>query len=172
MPETDWRKVVNNLRDLATQPTAEQLRLARTLGLPVNEKTPRPVAAAILRRHLRGALELPTPDAATDGAIEYIEDLAEQTGSKMPSDIEDSEEGDAWVEVFHARRAADSLDLLQPTPGDIVQVATKDGDRLGEVASISTDGQLNFRGGYPSWANLVRSGSALDRVEDLLEVVR
>lgn len=148
MPETDWRRVVTGLRDLAAQPTAEQLRLARTLGLPINEETPRPVAAALLRRHLREALELPAPDPVTDGAIEYLEDLAEQTSSKLPGEIKDSEEADAWVEVLHARRAANFLEILQPTPGDIVQVDTKDGERFGEVASISADGQLNFRGGY------------------------
>lgn len=148
MPETDWIKVVTQLRDLTAQPTAEQLRLARTLDLPINEQTPRPVAAALLRRHLREPLELSSPDPVTDGTIEYLEDLAEQTGSEMPDEIEDSEEADAWVTVFHARRAANSLEILQPAPGDIVQVETKDGERFGEVASISADGQLNFRGGY------------------------
>jgi antiviral defense system Shedu protein SduA len=148
MPETDWRKVVAQLRELAARPTVEQLRLARTLDLPVNEETPRPVAAALLRRHLREALELPSPDPVTDGALGYLEDLAGQTSSKVPSRINDSEEVDAWVEVLHARRAANFLEALKPVPGDIVQVEVKGGERLGEVASISADGQLNFRGGY------------------------
>jgi hypothetical protein len=148
MPETDWRKVVTTLRDLATQPTAEQLRLARMLDLPIKKKTPKPVAAALLRRHLRQELELSASSPVTDGAIEYLEDLAEQTSSKMPGELEDREEVDAWVEVFHALRAANHLDLLQPAQGDVVKFATKDGERFGEVASISADGRLNFRGGY------------------------
>ncbi len=148
MPETDWIKVVTRLRNLATQPSTEQLRLARKLDLPVKNKTPRPVASALLRRHLREALELSTPTPVTDGAIEYLEDLARQTDSDMPDEIEDREDADAWVVVFHALRAANALDLLRPAPGDIVRIATKDGERFGEVATISADGQLNFRGGY------------------------
>lgn len=148
MPESDWREVAARLRQLGAQPTAEQLRLARMLDLPVNEKTPRPVAAALLRRHLREVLELKSPDPVTNGARRYLEDLADQTDSKIPSEIEDGEEADSWVDVLHARRAASRLEILKPEPGDIVQVKTKDGERLAEVASISSDGQLNFRGGY------------------------
>jgi hypothetical protein len=171
MPETDWRKVVAQLRELSARPTAEQLRLARTLDMPINEETPRPVAAALLRRYLREALELPSPDPVTDGALGYLEDLAEQTSSKMPSGINDSEEADAWVEVLHARRAANCLEALQPVPGDIVQVEVKGGERLGEVASISADGQLNFRGGYgyrarPHRVDMVARVSQVDLHKD------
>lgn len=146
------------LRHLATQPTIEQLRLARLVDMPLDATTPQPVAAAMLRRHIGDALELPVPDSVTDGVLDYLSDLAGQTNVQIPENIHDRDEADSWVRVLHAVRAADHLEILQPAVGDIVQVYSNGDESLAEVASISADGQLNFRGGHGNRARPHRVG--------------
>lgn len=55
---------------------------------------------------------------------------------------------DAWVKVLHAVRATQALRQLRPCPNDIVEAAGTYGPYLAEISSISSDGRLNFKGGY------------------------
>lgn len=152
MPETDWQKVVANLRALSSGHTVEQDVLAERIGVVLEPDVPRPVAVVLLRQPLRSALELPPPPAVSDGQLEYLRDLAEQTQSSVPLIIDDRDTLDAWIAVFHARRAADALEELRPEPGDVVSIDKSGGEAVGEVLSISADGRLNFRGGWGSGA--------------------
>lgn len=148
MPRSDWQKVAAALRESADGPTADQVKLAKNVGLALDPSTPRPVAAALLRRHMRDSLGLPEPKPATDGQLEYLSSLIEQTGSAQPAEIHGRDIADAWLEVMHARRAASYLEDLRPEPGDVLALEPQlfDRERLRELASIGDDGQLYFRG--------------------------
>ena len=73
--------------------------------------------------------------------------LTDETASSEPIDVNDKTIADAWIQVMHDRRAIQSLESLQPEPGDIVKVPPFAGEELREIASFTSDGQLNFRGG-------------------------
>src|SRR5258708_6836705 len=110
MAESDWRRVVAALRDMASRPTAAPFELGQILGIPIESDTPNPVAAALLRQHLREALHLHIRDAApTDAQLEYLRDIAGQTGYALPLRLDDRELFDSWVQAIRAIRTASSL---------------------------------------------------------------
>lgn len=145
-PCGDWRQVVRQLREDNSGPTIAQMELAERIGLALDASTPRRVVAALLRRHMGEALELPSTEA-TDGQLEYLHDLAAQIGFPEPPVSGDREMVDAWIQVMYDRRAAAFLEELQPMRGDVVVIGPPDSERLREVSSIGPDGCLYFRGG-------------------------
>ena len=147
MQGSDWRKVAAALRESADGPTADQVKLAKKVGLAIDTSTPRPVAAALLRRHMCDSLGLRKSKPATRAQLEYLCDLVEQTGSAQPTEIHNQDVVEAWIDVIHARRAAGHLEDLRPEPGDILALEPQfGGEPLRELASIGDDGQLYFRG--------------------------
>jgi Domain of unknown function (DUF4263) len=149
---SDWRTIVADLKLFASQPTAAPQVLAAKLGYDLPHDTPEPVAAELLRRQVSDALLLQESSSASDGQIEYLADLADETGSAEPEHEYDRRLADAWISVMHARRAVDHLERLRPEPGDIVEIRSHpDPDKaedheFREISSIGSDGQLFFRG--------------------------
>lgn len=123
------------------------MHLARVIGYELPATMPAPVAAALLRRRLSGALGIASDQQVTQGQRQYLRELAIETGSQVPDDLEDVEVLDSWVAVLQARRAADHLERLTPQPGEVALARLDGTDRTGEVSSISADGRLNSRGG-------------------------
>ncbi len=147
MSRPRWQEVADALRAYAGPASEDQLALAAHAGLTVNKLLPQPVTAVLLRRALRGVLHLPTPRSASKGQLEYVRNLAAEVGRRILTPLDDQEILDAWVKVFHALRAARSLQRLRPCIGDIVAVDEVLGLVPAEIASISADGRLNFKGG-------------------------
>lgn len=135
------------LEAYAAGPTADQQRLIKLLRVAVEPGLPRPVVAALLRRHLRAPLDLQGTLEVTEGGMDYPRSLCEQTGTVVIGEADDRDILDAWVSVMHAKRTRDHLARLEPSAGDIVACTRAGETRLGEVSSISADGRLNFRGG-------------------------
>lgn len=163
MVETSWQKVVSDLQQLCAEPTEAQRAAAAALGLPLTEATPAPVAAALLRARLGTELELRKPAAFGDTEYEYLERLAAETHLDIPSSTEigSRELLDAWIKVALAQRSVVHLERLNPEAGDVVVIAAERGtseDRNGLIASISSNGRLNFRGGRGGggWPHLVK----------------
>lgn len=113
MSDAGWRTVVIGLQEFINGPTDAQLDLAGRIGLALNPSTPQPVATVLMRRHMQGPLRLPTPGIATEGQLEYLHDLAEQTASPEPADTGDRDIVDAWIAVMHAHRAVIHLDAVR-----------------------------------------------------------
>jgi Domain of unknown function (DUF4263) len=146
-PSTDWRTVSAALRQQVAQPTADQKELADQVGLQLPADLPAPVAAALLRERLAGPLALRSYDYVSEGSVKYVESLSTETGLRPSTKLSSPDVVDAWVEVLHAVRATEALERLQPAVGDVVVVDYNGREWLAEIGSISSDGQLNFRGG-------------------------
>jgi hypothetical protein len=142
-----WQEVADSLRAYAGPASEGQLALAAHAGITVNKRLPQPVTAALLRRTLRGVLHLPTSRSASKGQLEYVRNLAAEVDRRILTPLDDQEIVNAWVKVFHALRAACSQQRLRPCVGDIVEVEEVFGRVPAEIASISADGRLNFKGG-------------------------
>ncbi|MGW2144065.1 hypothetical protein ACWCOT_07115 [Nonomuraea bangladeshensis] len=107
MAETDWRKVVNDLKRLCTQPTEQQQALAAILAVPVDLSTPAPVAAALLRAHLRVPLDLAKARAFGESEYEYLRDLVNDTGLAIPcaETLPSRDLLASWILVAQAQRS-------------------------------------------------------------------
>lgn len=146
MPSTDWHDVVARLEDSIGPATHAQLDVAKRLDVVLPSNAPRPVVAAILRDRVRDALGEPHGGAPSEDQARYLAALAEETGLAIP-EIDDREMADAWFRVAFTRRAIHALEALRPSPGDVVEFYGPEGARIyAEIASISDDGKLNFRG--------------------------
>lgn len=152
IPESDWEVVATALEASVSGPSEQQESLLSRLDLAIPDKLPQPVVAAILRRHLRMALLLGEPPPATSGELEYLESLAEETGTDVVGDADDRDAVEAWLRVMYAKRAAEHLRRLQPAPGDVIQLQGPGQGQIGQLSSISKDGRLNFRGGHGAGA--------------------
>ncbi|WP_030911656.1 Shedu anti-phage system protein SduA domain-containing protein [Streptosporangium amethystogenes] len=160
MAETDWRKVVADLKQLCTEPSEDQLAIASALAVPIDPSMPAPVAAALLRAHLRTSLELPRTWHFGEAEYGYLENLASSTGLRIPraEEIEGRDLLDAWIRVARARRSITHLERLQPEVDDIAITSEALAGKLhNQITSISVTGRLNFRGGggRGSWPHLV-----------------
>lgn len=146
MPETDWRTIAAKLRKDITGPTVAQVEFAGRVGLALSPDTPRPVAAALLLRHLATFLGLAPSGEPTQWQLEHLRQLAEETASPDPTNVVDENIADAWIQALHGRRVAESLENLRPEPGDVVVGEQPGKENLREVESITAEGELNFRG--------------------------
>jgi hypothetical protein len=143
------------------------------LGMKLGARTPRLVAAAMLRDRL--ATELDHPIRPVSGAqIEFLKDLDDWTrrGDPKPSTYSVAY---ALIEILDARRSLDHLRLEKPRAGDLaflplrsdrrkpqVSVAT---DRLRMISSIGDDGTVYFTGGGGAQAP-IRAVEILHRAGD------
>lgn len=148
MTETSWQKVVETLTASVAGPTDEQKRLAALVGVEL-ESWPRPVCAVVLRRALAAPLQLAAPRPVHDASEEFCSTLAAEYDVEIPSHhLYDRGLIDAWIITIYDKRAAEALCALQPEVGDIVERLEGTGLSVGEVSSISSDGRLNFKGGF------------------------
>ncbi|MFH9575057.1 hypothetical protein ACH4MG_31535 [Streptomyces sp. NPDC017454] len=76
--------MAESLERKCKEPTAEQITIARALGLPLGQATPAPVAAAELRVLLRMPLGLTLAGDFGDDEYEVLLDLANRTDLAVP----------------------------------------------------------------------------------------
>lgn len=151
MAETDWKKVAAHLRELSGEFTPAQWDLARALDVPLAPGTPMPVAAALLRAHLTGPLLLKRAQPIEEEEYGYLELVAGEAAVEVPPQnlINHRDILEAWLEVVWAHRAVIHLERLPPEPDDIAITPGERGSELIQhdiIASISSNGRLNFRG--------------------------
>jgi Shedu protein SduA, C-terminal len=146
MSGTDWRSVAASLRIAISGPTPAQTEFARSIGLELDPSTPQAVATALMLWRLREPLGLPVSVEPNERQLDYLQDLAEQTDSPMPTDLADRTVADAWIAAMHDKRAAIHLEQLRPEPGDVVKIPPFAGHELRIIASIAPDGLLYLRG--------------------------
>ncbi|GAA2242129.1 hypothetical protein GCM10010232_31500 [Streptomyces amakusaensis] len=167
MAESDWKRVVAQLRLGLDGPTSEQVSLAACLGFSFVPETSVHVAAAFLRLRSAAALLLPGPRRFDDSAYEYLERICAEIGIPAPprADVPNRDVLDAWLAAAWARRSIQHLERLEPCVGDVVvapPLRHGEENRHGVINSIRSDGRLNFVGG--------RNGGA--RIHRVLRIVR
>jgi hypothetical protein len=91
MPFDRWEDAAAVLRETIAFADDEQRKFAETVGLQLPSDVPALVAAAMLREHLRGPLRQASSEAPTDGQLEYLHDLLDQTGRPNPMREDPSE---------------------------------------------------------------------------------
>jgi hypothetical protein len=144
--------VAESLERKCKAPTAEQITIARALGLPLGQATPAPVAAAELRVLLRMPLGLTLAGDFGDDEYEVLLDLANRTDLAVPDmdKLGCREVLNAWLRVARDRESAAALRRLEPAVDDVVTARDrrKGPGMHGEISSIGANGRLHFRGGH------------------------
>jgi hypothetical protein len=155
MASPDWKEPVKHLRARLARANEEQRELAQKLGLELKTRTPRLLAAALLRDHLAFELDLPVR-MPSEAQLEFIDDL--QFWSKR-GDLKPATRAiaHALIEILDARRSLEYLLAERPRAGDVVYLPLSSDrrelakpiapDRLCIVSSIGDDGTVYFAGG-------------------------
>ncbi len=149
-----WEHAVERLNEAAEEATAEQLNLAKIVGLAIPPKSPAIVAAALLRVALSKELHLPSESPVSEHFGDRLKGLRGESKHKIKP--QSDQEAAAWVEYLRLVRRKRVLSELKPDAGDVVKLS--DGEKI-EVSSIGPDGRVYFKGGrgYRSWPDLIRS---------------
>lgn len=145
MPYASWTEATANLRK-RLDVTDEQRRIAGLLGLAISDNTPRYVAAYLLRRELAPPLLLAETPRSRHRP-DYVNRLVAEVGIAGPSLTDEAELIDAWVQSLWDIRSMQALERLQLGAGDLVSDIIETDERIELIASISEDGQVNFKGG-------------------------
>lgn len=130
-----WKLVADRLDTLVTGPSAEQLVVAKSLGVPLSGSLPAPVAAVVIRHHL--SAELRIGFRAVDDVPEVLGDIEDELSvTRTESLITGThEEVTAWFESRYILKTIRGLRALRPQVGDVVSSA---GWKAGERRVIST----------------------------------
>ncbi|MGA5522909.1 Shedu anti-phage system protein SduA domain-containing protein [Streptomyces pseudogriseolus] len=148
-----WSAVTESLKACCSGPSTTQQLLARRVGLEIQEATPAPVAAAMLRIHLREPLQLAAAKQCSYAQYSYLCDLADLTGTSRPDRALDRELAGGWIQALRAQYVAAHLELWKPEPGDVAVCRSGPEELFGVISSISDTGRLYFRGvgGQGTW---------------------
>lgn len=152
MPFKTWCEVNEIIENTTGPATKKQRDLGVLAGILLSPRTPRIVAAAMLRAALRHELNLPAPRPISSRYDERIRALRRPHDPLISSQTE--EEAEAWVNFLRLARRRESLVDLKIQEGDIVK--TTEGV-LAEVSSIGQEGRVFFKGGqgFGSWPDQV-----------------
>jgi hypothetical protein len=142
-----WRVVVANLRKVTGNVTAKQRKLAAAVSLKLPKILPRLVAAARLRRAYSAELCTEPVHPATYSQLDYLASLNTNRARDARVQADHTEAG-AWIGFYLLKRRGDALKRLRLEAGDVVQIENSEGIRLEEVASVTDDGRIYFRGGH------------------------
>ena len=147
MTHSTWRAAVASIRKATGNVTSKQLKLARAIGLNLPQQLPRLVAAARLRRAYSAELCTEPAHPATYSQLDYLSGLNAKRARDARVRTDHTEAG-AWIGFYLLKRRRSALERLRLEAGDVVQVENSEGSRLEEVASITDDGRIYFRGGH------------------------
>jgi len=142
-----WRAAVASLRKATGNVTSKQLKLARAIGLKLPQQLPRLVAAARLKRAYSAELCTEPVHPATYSQLDYLSGLNAKRARDSRVRTDHTEAG-AWIGFYLLKRRRSALERLRLETGDVVQIENSEGSRLEEVASITDDGRIYFRGGH------------------------
>lgn len=143
MPER-WEGVASSIEALLAGPTAEQLQLARAIGLELPDDVPAPVAAALLSDRMAAALMRPA--RRLEPNLEALELVEDELGVD-PAPVDENASVDvvsAWIAVRYSEKTLRGLWSLQPVVGDVVVGAEAIGRRL--ISSVGSNGRVYLRG--------------------------
>lgn len=147
MTHHNWKPVVKLLKVRTGKVTRDQILLAKTLGVKLDQSLPALVAAQQLRSLLEAELLIRPPGEVTEPQLEFLRDLEEQLERVAVVEPASRAEASAWIEVLDTERAIRALKGLRLSAGDVVSRSLTD-DEPGEiVASITDDGTVYFKGG-------------------------
>jgi hypothetical protein len=150
-----------------------QRDLAKKVGLKLKPRTPRLIAAALLRDQLAEELDQPLRPVS-EAQLAFLEDLEYWA---KPADPNPATYAVAYalIEILDARRSLEYLRILKPPAGDIVYLPSSresrtageplPPDRLRIISSIGKDGTVYFTGGGGAQAP-IRAIEVLHSVED------
>ena len=142
-----WREAVAILRKSTAGVTREQRKLAVRAGIKFPKKLPKLVAAARLKVAFSEQLCLAPVRPTTDLRLDFLASLNRKC-AENPQVRANQFEAEAWTEFYLLKRRQKTLERLRLESGDIVQIEDSGGVRLEEVASITSDGRIYFRGGH------------------------
>lgn len=155
MSAPDWRGPAKHLRSRLAAADPAQRALAEKLGVELKARTPRLIAAALLRDRFAEELDQPIRPVS-EAQIEFLEDLDfwAKRGDPKPTTYAVAY---ALIELLDTRRSLEFLRLEKPEAGDLVFLplgsdrrrlhGSVDSDRLRMVSSIGDDGAFYFTGG-------------------------
>lgn len=143
MTYKSWEALRPHLTISAGRVTADQIDLAMRLGITLAKATPSIVAAAKLRSAMSKELRLTSEGPPTEGQLEWLQELAERQGRRLPKP-RTADEASAWIDYLQLRGRIQSHGELRLNAGDLVRVLHI--GALEEVTSLGRDGRVYFRG--------------------------
>ena len=173
MSAPDWRGPSKHLRARLAAADPAQRALAEKLGLELKARTPRLIAAALLRDRFAEELDQQIRPVS-EAQVEILDDLDfwAKRGDPKPTTYAVAY---ALIELLDARRSLEWLRLEKPRAGDLVFLrlgsdrrtppGSVDIDRLRMVSSIGDDGTIYFTGGGGAQAP-IRAVEVLHRAND------
>jgi hypothetical protein len=144
-PQPRWAQVADSLDDMAAGPTVDQVKVADALGIPLYRNLPAPVAAVVIRDHLKsvlfqgvgGASELPEALSELEDELNLTSAAHLVTGSR--------DEVSAWFSARYMVMTSRGLRHLMPEAGDVVSRQSGAIEKR-VISTISDDGHINFKG--------------------------
>lgn len=148
MSYDNWQDVLTALQRTYLDPANDdQKRLAKKLGIQLNENLPARIAAEKIKLALAPALLLENAPRPSPGQLTFLSDLKEELQVSIPDPVSSSE-ASAWLDVLTAQRALAALRTLRLRRGDVVKRISAEEDETEVVSSIGADGYVYLgRGG-------------------------
>ncbi len=142
-----WKEVADRLEKLASGPTPEQLKLAKTLRITLPPNIPAYVAAIVIRVHLKNVLfEVNKRAEIPEQLQEFENKLNVKPTNKLLTETKD--EVSAWFYSRYTLLRVRALREIQPGINDIVTSTGWKKDEKRAISSIGDDGRI-FMKGYP-----------------------
>lgn len=143
---SSWRGAVANLRKAVERVTPEQHKLAIRARIKLAKELPKIVAASRLKTALGDELFTDAVRQTSDLRLDALSRLNAHRArdSRVKADHHEAE---AWITFYTLDRRRKALSRLRLEAGDIVEVEDFENGHLEEVASISDEGRVYFRGG-------------------------
>lgn len=158
MSFTNWKEAIASLEKAIGPVSKQQLQLASFIGIPLQKKTPKLLAAALLKTAVYQEIDIASPLGLKDHQRARIKVLkrSQDFDFSPSSDIE----GEALIKYLRLVRRCEHLRKLRIQKGDIVETKT---GVVAEVSSIGEDGRIYFTGGKGAgaWPDLISVRSRL-----------
>ena len=137
-----WQLVADRLETLVSGPTPEQLSVAAKLDIALASTLPAPVAAVVLRGHLKAALRQNLRSA--EEIPETLGEIEDHLGVKRTESLltNTREEVSAWFEARYMLKTARGLRTLQPEIGDVVTSAGWKAHEKRVISTIQENGRV------------------------------
>jgi hypothetical protein len=149
-----WEHATRKLEEETGPATPHQTALAKKVGVTFPARTPKAIAASLLRTALASELDLGLVRPVRHSTEHRLKALRRET--KLAVKPANQDEALAWMVYLWQVRRKKLLLTLKPDTGDIVRLS---GGELCEVSSVGDDGRLYFKGGRGNraWPDLIQA---------------